>query len=267
MEAWLRTREGKPSEKRELEAWRAAKAFWGNLRVSSIDDETSRTYARERARAANTIRNELSPIRMALKWAASSERKWIPAAPAIILPAMPESEVEHLTKEQFRRFLAACKAPHVALFAQLAILTGARASALLELPWVRVDLERRIINLNPRGRIQPDNKRRAVVPINDQLLPLLENARECAMTPFVIERGGERVKSVRKGFEAASERSGVHCTPHMLRHSAAVWMAEARVPMEEIAAYLGHKNPLITAKVYARFTPDYLQRAASALTF
>ena len=44
-------------------------------------------------------------------------------------------------------------------------------------------------------------------------------------------------------------------------------MAEARIPIEEIASYLGHKNTLITVSTYARFHPDYLQRAAKALTW
>jgi integrase len=42
-------------------------------------------------------------------------------------------------------------------------------------------------------------------------------------------------------------------------------MAESRVPMQEIAAYLGHKDANITARVYARFSPDYLREAAKAL--
>ena len=250
---------------RKRHAWKAAQGFWGNLRMTQIDDETSAAYARSRNRAANTLRNELGAIRTALKWA--ERKKIIERAPPVILPAMPESEVEHLSKAQFRRFLAGCKAPHVRLFAQLAILTGARASALLELPWIRVDLERRRINLNPAGRIQKENKRRATVPINDKLYPILLEAKECALTPFVIESRGDRIQSIKKGFEAASQRSGVRCTPHMLRHSAAVWMAEERVPMEEIAAYLGHRNTNVTTRVYARFHPDYLQRAAKALTW
>ncbi len=136
---------------------------------------------------------------------------------------------------------------------------------MLELPWVRVDLEARTINLNPKDRIQKENKRRAFVPINDRLLPLLVEAKAAALTLFVIETGGERIASIKKGIAAAAIRSGVHCTPHMFRHSAAVWMAEDRVPMEEIAAYLGHKNTSITTRVYARFNPDYLRRAAASL--
>ena len=53
----------------------------------------------------------------------------------------------------------------------------------------------------------------------------------------------------------------------MLRHSAAVHMAEDGVGMEEIAQMLGHSNVNVTRNVYARFSPDYLRRAASALEF
>jgi len=35
--------------------------------------------------------------------------------------------------------------------------------------------------------------------------------------------------------------------------------------MEEIAQYLGHSNTKVTERVYARFSPDFLQSAASAL--
>lgn len=272
VDAWLDTLDGKRDEKRKREAWKAAKPFWGNLRPDHVDDKTSQSYMAWRAKAANTMRNELGPIRTALKWAGKEGIIPKDKVPAIILPAMPESEVEHLTKPQFRKFLAGCHAPHVKLFVQLALTTGARSKHLLSLPWVRVDLDRRRINLKPGRAValetdekEAPNKGRAIVPINDRLYPLLVEAKAAALTPFVIEHNGERIASIRKGMEAASARSGIHCTPHMLRHSAAVWMAEERTPMEEIAAYLGHKNPLITATVYAKFHPDYLQRAAKAL--
>jgi len=40
---------------------------------------------------------------------------------------------------------------------------------------------------------------------------------------------------------------------------------EAGVEMEEISQYLGHTNTTVTRNVYARFSPDYLRKAASAL--
>lgn len=44
-------------------------------------------------------------------------------------------------------------------------------------------------------------------------------------------------------------------------------MAEAGVTMDEIEQYLGHSSPATTFKTYARFLPDYLRKAASALEF
>ncbi len=50
-------------------------------------------------------------------------------------------------------------------------------------------------------------------------------------------------------------------------HSAAVHMAEAGIPMDEIAQYLGHENVDVTRSVYARFSPTYLRKAASVLEY
>lgn len=83
---------------RKRTSWKAAKPFWQDLQMSQIDSQTSRDYAKWRSRAANTLRNELGAIRTALNWAAHDDRKLIPKAPKIVLPAMPESTVEHLTR-------------------------------------------------------------------------------------------------------------------------------------------------------------------------
>jgi integrase len=42
-------------------------------------------------------------------------------------------------------------------------------------------------------------------------------------------------------------------------------MAEGGVPMEQIAQYLGHDDVRTTYRVYARFTPGFLQDAARTL--
>jgi hypothetical protein len=44
-------------------------------------------------------------------------------------------------------------------------------------------------------------------------------------------------------------------------------MAEAGIPMEEIAQYLGHGDVEVTRRVYARFSLDYLRGAATALEY
>ena len=135
---------------------------------------------------------------------------------------------------------------------------------MLGLTWDRVDLTKRRIDLRDPNR-PVTRKGRARVPINDTLLAALEDAKRGATTPHVIEWGGEPVMSVKKGIAAAARRAGVECSPHVLRHTAAVWMAEGGVPMEQIAQYLGHDDVRTTYRVYARFSPGFLRDAARTL--
>jgi integrase len=94
----------------------------------------------------------------------------------------------------------------------------------------------------------------------------LIEAERAALSDYVIEYAGRRVASVKRAFAAAARRAGIPwCTPHVLRHTAAVHMVESGVPIEEVAQYLGHSSNSVTYRVYARFSPSYLRRAASAL--
>src|SRR5690606_16530749 len=127
------------------------------------------------------------------------------------------------------------------------------------LTWDRVDIERRMIQLrNPFDRDR--RKGRATVPVNDTLLTALQEAQRGALTPFVIEWASEPVKSIKRGLKAAGAAAGrPDVSPHMLRHSAAVWMAEGGHSMAEIAQFLGHDDERTTARIYARFSPTHLR--------
>lgn len=96
---------------------------------------------------------------------------------------------------------------------------------------------------------------------------ILVLAKEAAETDYVIEFAGKPVKSIKRTFHTARKRAGLDkmVTPHVIRHSSASWMAEAGIPMSEIAAVLGHSDSRVTEKVYAKYSPTYLQRAVRAL--
>jgi site-specific recombinase XerD len=85
----------------------------------------------------------------------------------------------------------------------------------------------------------------------------------------VIEWAGKRVKSLKRGIKTAraEARNSKTVSPHVLRHSAAVHMAEEGRSMEEIDQSLGHSDINVTRKIYARFSPSYLKEAAAALEF
>jgi integrase len=136
---------------------------------------------------------------------------------------------------------------------------------VLELTWDRVDFERGQVNLRTG---EGQRKGRAIVPITESLRVALVEARKAALSDYVIEWAGGPVKSIKKGFRAAAVDAGLlDVSPHVLRHTAAVHMAEAGVAIEEIAQFLGHSDSRITASVYARYSPEQLRKAASALEF
>jgi integrase len=112
------------------------------------------------------------------------------------------------------------------------------------------------------------HKGRAIVPITRTLKAALLEARQGALSNHVIEWAGKPVQKPRRALARAGRNAGIgHVHPHLLRHSAAVHMAEDGVPIEEIAQYLGHSDVNVTRKIYARFSPDYLRKAAASLEY
>jgi integrase len=239
---------------RQKDAWKAMRSFWANVDPERIDDAMCRKYAEARKVGPATLRYELSMLSVALRHAGKPKKIWRPEA--------PERKVRHLTHAEFERWYREVKAPHARLYALLGLYTMARPTAILELTWDRVDFERRQIDLNPKGRRQT-KKRRPVVALNDEAVDALETAYKARQSEFVIERGAKPISNIKKAFQAASARSGIKVTPYTLRHTGAVWAAEAGASMDELAQFLGHDTVATTTTHYARYSPEHLRGVAN----
>lgn len=243
--------------------WKALSPHFGHRIGTAITREDCRDYVKARkleGMSGSTIRTELEFLRACLRFRYGKD------APKIELPPSSKPRDRYLTKAELRTLLDHIEAPHVRLFVTLAVTTGARMSALLELTWDRVDLRRGTADLNPAGRHQT-SKRRTVVPLNPLATEALREAHKGRLTDNVIEYGGKTVASVKKAIASAARRSGVPVSPHVFRHTAGVWMAEADVPMQKIAQYLGHTSTRVTEATYARYSPSYMKDASQALTW
>lgn len=269
MNAYIADRTPEVADPARLEfAAKRLRPTFGNLLPSHIDRKICRSYVATRERAGariGTAHTELAMLRATLHWAEKQQPPWIDRAPHVWMPAKPAPRDRSLTRSEGDRLVAACRAPHVKLFVEVALATAARAGAILDLTWDRIDLDRRLLALGSPHRAAT-RKGRATLPINDTLLGALLAARKAALSDYVVEFAGGKVGSVKHGVAAAAVRAGLEgVTPHVLRHSAAVWMAEAGVSMAEIAQFMGHSSTAVTERTYARFSPDYLRRAARAL--
>ena len=240
-------------------------AFFSAMTPSEITTDQCRRYTAQR-RAADkhdgTIWTELGHLRIVLVWA--EKERHIERAPSIERPAQPDPQNRHLTREEVERLLDAATLPHIRLFILLAVSTAGRNAALLELTWGQVDFERGVVDLRTPGSSR--KKGRGSPAMSDSLRVALIEAREGARSNYVIEWAGDRVTKVRKSLAAAAKRAGLDgVTPHVFRHTAAVWLAEGGAQMGEIADFLGHSDDRITQRVYARFSPKHQRKQAALL--
>lgn len=246
---------------------KAVLPHFGHFRPDQVTTEMCRAYTRARFAAGisqGAIHTELGHLRSALKWA--EKTRLIESAPHIERPAKPTPKERWITKDEVARLIDCAEAPHIALAIHLLFGTAGRVSAILDLTWDRVDMERGIINL--RLDDARTRKGRAIVPINRGLKAALQTARSAALTDHVVEWGGKPVKSIRKGFEAAVRRSKLKdVNIHTIRHSSAVAMVSDGIPITQVAQFLGHSNTTITFSTYGRFAPGHLAGAAEVLDF
>lgn len=231
-------------------SWKALQPTFGHLRPDQINRLLCRSYAisRRKGGAGNgTIIKDLGVLKAALGWAKMT------AGAVFDFPPTPPPRDRYITRDEMEKLANAAEAGHGELFIRLAWATAARTSALLELTWGRVDFIRGQIRLatGEQGR-----KGRATVPMPLSLRSALETAYTVrGDSGHVIEWGGQPIKNVSKAFRRA----------HILRHSAAVAMAEAGVDLVKISQALGHSDPAVTFRVYARFRPEHMADVKAAL--
>jgi integrase len=236
---------------------------FGDRMGTDVNKDDCRDYAALRVRqgaSLGTAKIELEYLRacLNLRYGRGNNHVWTPPASA------PRDR--YLTKDEVDTLLQHVSTPHVRLFIILAIATAARMSAILDLRWEQVDFKHRTVNFNSPGREQT-NKRRPVVPLNERAFEALKEAARGAMTDYVIEWDRKPVASLKKAVRMAAKRSGIACSPHVFRHTAGVWMAQADVPMQKIAQFMGHTSTRVTERTYARYSPSFMKDAAAALEF
>jgi integrase len=84
---------------------------------------------------------------------------------------------------------------------------------------------------------------------------------------FAVEWNGLPVQSVDRAFANVVHAAGMEddVTPHVLRHTAATWLMQARTDMWEAAGYLGMTIEMLSRR-YGHHHPDHLAGAKQAFT-
>ena len=130
--------------------------------------------------------------------------------------------------------------------------TGARISEAAKI--CPKDVRDKFVQLHGKGR-----KERAVPVANDLMSWLREHVKKNKVPPdrplfpnrqgAVLSREGIALRldlAVHKAEQACPSLRGRRITPHTWRHSTAMHLLQAGVPLEVIALWLGHEQPAVT---------------------
>ena len=114
---------------------------------------------------------------------------------------------------------------------------------------------------DPQKGERKTKKRRPVVQITPALMSYIETMYKQRINEFVLDHPGD----VWKGFRRCTALAGLadDVTPHTLRHTRAVHLAQKGVPLLEIAGLLGDTIGTVAA-TYLHYSPDHLSGVMKA---
>ena len=270
--------------------------FWGGKKLSEINGESCREYARN-CGTNGGARRDLEDLRAAVNHHA--KEGYHRGIVRVVLPPKGKSRDRWLTRSEAARLLHVCwrareyqtvhrgsnkgqlvetdRRPlrHLARFILIALYTGTRATAVTTASIKRgdgrsfVDLENGIFYRLAEGRSET-KKRQPPVPIPPRLIAHLRRWRDKRVVrDFIVEWNGEPIRSsVKTAFNSAAAQAGLdgRVTAHTLRHTAATWLMQAGVDKWEAAGFLGMSVEMLD-RVYGHHHPNHLKQAARSIGY
>lgn len=256
-----------------LARWEQVKML-GEIPAEDITHAEIGVYIKIRKVSPSTINRDLTLlnaiIRHAWKHGKITKMSFIQK-----LPAAPP-KLRYLTREEVDTLLNSLGGMdwQTKVFVMIALASGARAGAILDLTWDKVDLTAGTVDFRAIDPLAARRKGRAVVPINDMMREALEIAKEhysfSSGPRYVVWSGAEggRLSSVQRMFQRLEKRSGIQgLTAHVLRHTVASLLLQEGEDLLKVSRLIGHKNSKITEEVYFSHASQWLRGTTDKLSF
>ncbi len=246
-------------------------SFWGERRLDEINGKACRQYADGRGVADGTVRRELGVMRAALRYC--FREGYISHAPEVVLPASPPPTDRWLTRDEVAKLLREArrspKSRHVARFILVAVYTGTRKSAILNLEWRpsvtagHIDVDRGVMYRSGSGERQT-KKRRTPMRLPRQLALHARLWRKNSAN-YVIEYKGGKVRDIKTAWAQICDRAGLEgVTRHTLKHTAITWAMQNGADPTQAAGYFATSLETIQ-RVYLHHHPDFQKSAVDAM--
>ena len=247
-------------------AIKALAPFWADLTCDMVKAETCRRYARKRKAGPSTVRRELGALQAALNYCVREGA--LISAPVVTLPARGAPVERWLTREEVDKLLAVSSEP-LRRFIWIAVFTGTRKAAILNLRWTHsldtgwVDLRDGVIHRKGEREAQTAKKRGSVrmpAPLQKEM-----ETWDVGPSGFVIEWRGKRIDDIKKSFARAVARAGIdHATPHDLKRTAVTWAFQRGMTMAQAVEYFSTSQATLE-RTYRQHSPEHQRDAADIM--
>ena len=237
-----------------------------DLTVSDVDK--LRLTLEKDGKSPQTVKHVLTLLKRLLNFALRKGFvESIPGKLHIAMPTVDNKVTENLTAAQVKKLLEALDEEpdqNLASLVRLALFTGMRRGALLNLQWNDLDFERGFITL--RGDVAKKQKTESI-PMNDQARAILMDVIRTS-SPYVFpgrydDKPRENLTPMLKRVRQKAELPATFRPLHGLRHSFASWLASSgQVSMFELQKLLTHSSLQMTQR-YAHLHDDALRKASS----
>jgi len=173
------------------------------------------------------------------------------------------------TDKELARFLGAPMPENLRRWALMAMGTGGRPEAVLDLSPEARRRDAGLIDLLPTGRRQ-NKKYRPTVRVGRVLRLFLDRWEAQGLDGFGGRYCGYAgVDSIDTALHRVRRTEAVnlpYLSVYSFRHAAATAIRAAKVPEEQLEYQLGHRRPSSrVTRMYGKFDPDYLLEASRAL--
>lgn len=148
------------------------------------------------------------------------------------------------------------------------LYTGIRLGELINLTWDDIDFDNRLVHIQSKEKFTPKSKKARSIPINDQLLQVLNSLPHRGR--YLFDNGqneplhGGRVYYGR--FVTLLRKLEMKGKLHDLRHTFASHLVMNGVNLRVVQDLLGHSSIAMT-EVYVHLSPSSLQEAVTKLEF
>ncbi len=198
---------------------------FGHLKLSRIavlDLEFYKTKRAKEGKRASTINKEIRQFQSIIS---TARAMGISASKIKVKPiAEGRRRVVAWSKDEIAKLLKSASEHAPQLLPILVFLanTGCRRGEALALEWPMVDLERRLVRIEPNEEWKPKNNKPREIPIPDVLVPWLSGKREGRWV-FPSRKGIRYAQWPKDALERVRDEAGITGGVHRLRHSYATF--------------------------------------------